>query len=420
MSGKVVVDEQRRVVIIGGGMAAVYLLKSLRSDGSLNKLQVSVVSPQNFFENPIASIRFLVLPEFHSECAMAWDKFSSELPNVTFVHATAVEVTKGENKVVKCSNGEELPFDMCVVASGVSYGAIRPTDTQTLEQRQASIGAFAAKVAQAKSILVGGAGPVGTEFVGEILEKYPSECMDGIKNITLVQGAAHCCNNTREWVGPAIDKELESRGCVLMLNSRLQETEENVDGKYHVKTPSGMQEVEAEMMILCRQGKPNSAMLTAHYADSLDEKGFVVVDSKLAAKGADGTLLALGDVNNIGYKNAANLHEHGKKHGGQSVVVATRISAFANGGPANSTGDAKITYTGEDAYLKQPAMVPIGTETYAAVSHPTAAGANLLWCLPLLGGCCHVPEGRKGKLIGMKKRMMTGGPVKAGWFLDGH
>ena len=101
---------KKKVVIIGGGFAGLFLAESLE-----NKFEVLLVDSKPFFEFTPGILRTIVEPEHKDKIQIM---YKSILKNTSFILDYVKSVT---NKKVKLDSGDELSYDYLVICSGSGY-----------------------------------------------------------------------------------------------------------------------------------------------------------------------------------------------------------------------------------------------------------------------------------------------------------
>ncbi|KAI0909059.1 putative FAD binding protein [Ustulina deusta] len=209
----------RTVVVLGAGPAGLptahYLLR--RTAKQHPDLRVILVSPHDTFYWKFASVRF-ALPD-----QMAEDKYMYPLaaqfasyPRDKFelVIGAAETLDPGNDTVgVRVDGGElrEIKYHTLVVATGSRARDAMPwKEVGTSAQTRARLADLRARIREARTIVVAGAGLTGVEFAGELGSAYGKA---GLKEITLVgAGALPLEARVRADVRETARRELEKLG----------------------------------------------------------------------------------------------------------------------------------------------------------------------------------------------------------------
>jgi len=167
----------KRIVIIGGGISGQSCAKKLLAANT--SVSITIVQSNEFTEFPPFAPYHVSRPELFKERANTPLGAIYKLENLTIKGITyligTVTSLAADKKGLVFADGRKLPFDVLVVASGVHYPVISAEAGETYSSRLAFVDALPAKVAAAKSILLGGTGPVGLEMVME-LRRINSDC----------------------------------------------------------------------------------------------------------------------------------------------------------------------------------------------------------------------------------------------------
>ena len=147
------------VVVIGGGYAGVRLAKRLDSTA-----RVTLVDRKEVFFHRIASLRAGVRPEWSATPFIPYDRL---LRDGRMVVGKAVRIDTAAT-AGRPGDGERLPYDVVVIASGADYPEPARFTGVTAEETMKSFAAHQRKVAAAQHVLVVGGGPSGVELSAEI------------------------------------------------------------------------------------------------------------------------------------------------------------------------------------------------------------------------------------------------------------
>ena len=194
-------SKPHEIVVLGGNFAGVgtahYLLKhtipALTALDPSRTYRVTIVSPSPQYFYKIGAPRILVQPSLLEPDAatpvmLPLASLFSAYPTdqIAFVYGAATAVDPGARTVtVTKEDRNTVPqhYDTLVVATGSTSASALWTlhgDQRATERAFADVHAA---LPQAKTILVAGGGPVGTESAGELAQHYPSA------KITLLSGA---------------------------------------------------------------------------------------------------------------------------------------------------------------------------------------------------------------------------------------
>ena len=126
--------------------------------------------PTAFTEQPVFGAHCLTHPEEWKAKAHTPKGFVANLATVGIegVRYVVGKVVGVEANELVFQDGKRLPFGALVVAVGVHYPAIMAQTGETFAERQTFLESFPNKLKSAKSILIGGGGPVALEVAGTL------------------------------------------------------------------------------------------------------------------------------------------------------------------------------------------------------------------------------------------------------------
>ena len=183
---------EKTCVIIGGGTCGQNVATVLVK----HDIAVTIVQANDFTEQPTLQPWFLTRPEMyagkaHTKKGSVANLDTVGIEGVRYVVGTVVELSDTKKQIV-FADGRKLDFSVLVIAAGIHYPALMAKPSETFDERLAFVKAFPDKVRAAKSILVGGAGPVALEVASELRRVNP-DC-----KIQLVTSGTHALHT---WTG---------------------------------------------------------------------------------------------------------------------------------------------------------------------------------------------------------------------------
>ncbi|KAK7257587.1 hypothetical protein RIF29_31658 [Crotalaria pallida] len=265
----------KKVVIVGGGVAGAILAKNLQ-----HQANVTLIDPKEYFEIPWASLRALVEPSVAERIVINHREYFTKGDLVT---STAVSISETE---VSTEDGNQIPYDYLVIATGHTE-AIPKTRTERIDQYIAGN----ERIKSASSVLIVGGGPTGVELAAEIAVDFPE------KKVTIV----HKGSRLLEYIGPKASRKtlkwLKSKKVDVKLEQSV-DLDSHTDGDKTYQTSAG-ETIEADTHFVST-GKPiGSAWLRETLLkDALDGDGRVKVDEYLRVKGRD-NIFAIGDITDV-------------------------------------------------------------------------------------------------------------------------
>jgi NADH dehydrogenase FAD-containing subunit len=156
--------EQKKIVVVGYGGGGSKLVAALAKK---KKYDITVITPFDYMEVSLLMTKVIATDgEEHQKALFPLLKEDG----VTYVKDACASV---EANSVTTQSGRSIPFDVCVVAVGQNIPIFYPTAAEdTIEKRKESIAAIQAKVRNAKTIVISGGGPVGTEAAADIKLRF--------------------------------------------------------------------------------------------------------------------------------------------------------------------------------------------------------------------------------------------------------
>jgi len=378
------------VVVIGGGTAGIMTAKQLVKNGLHGS--VTIVQAQPFMEGQIGMPYFITRPALYETSINAKNSWIMELEHVAVdgVNYAVGTVTAVEDSHVVLGDGGKLPYDALVIAVGVDYPMISASLGEDLAARKGSIKAFNAKVVAAKSILIGGGGPVALEMVGELrrlnADAKLSMVMSGSKPLEHWNG-----QGSAEVLGQLRRLQVE-----LIVNERIEKAEWSIEPATY-KTASG-KEIQADIF-LPYFGTCRTSFLASSVSGAV-EKGRVVVNDKGQSRVKEG-IFAVG----CSSKYAALVMPVIEL---EAKVVAANIAALLNGQPLPSTLPDKPPGPPDVAWVHMGLgqysvfnMAVIGPGPAACCRCCGCCNPCCPCCAPC-GWCCMFPAGKLPALVSEK------------------
>ncbi|KAL5709151.1 hypothetical protein ACHQM5_019871 [Ranunculus cassubicifolius] len=318
-------SEGRRVVIIGGGIGGGLVAKTLQ-----HSAHVTLIDPKEYFEITWASLRSMVEPTFAEKSVF---KHSDYFTNGRLLVSHVTNITDTE---VLTADGEHVPYDYLVVASG-HEDKYPKTRSERLRHYELEY----EKIRSSNSILIIGGGPTGVELAGEISVDFPQ------KKVTLVNKGARLM----EFVNPKASKKalrwLVSKNVEVLLDQSI-DVNSITDGKKTTYQTSSGQTIVADCHFVC-VGTPLSGpwLRDTVLKGLLDTRGRLMVDEHLKVKTRK-NVFAVGDITDIPeIKQGYLAQEHAK-------VVAKNIKLLMGG------ADEKRLWVYKCAKGKAIALVSLG------------------------------------------------------------
>src|ERR1700730_3122180 len=141
---------KRKIVIYGAGMAGAILASRLADD-----FDVTVVTPTNYFEVPMAMPRLMVQPAFADKAIIS---IGDALPKAWHIHGRLTELTEAGGLVDR-QDGQRrtVTADITVLGAGSRFaGTLVRTLTGSIQTRKAMLYRLHASLSAARRILIVG------------------------------------------------------------------------------------------------------------------------------------------------------------------------------------------------------------------------------------------------------------------------
>lgn len=321
-----------RVTVVGGGYGGITV-----AGGLDDVAEVTLVEQKDQFVHHAAALRAAVDGIWSHTIFMPYSRL---LKNGKVVNG---EATRVEGTTVYLANHDPIEADYLVLATGTTYPYPAKHNIPTASIAKKRLEETRENLAQAKRILLVGAGTVGIEFAGELVSNFPEA------EIIMVDRAPHILGSDEyaEELRDVLTKELEDAGVKLILGSPLAYVPPTDIGElrpFHVETHSGVG-IDADMWFLCYGAQTASGYLRANYGDKLNEEGQIAVDEYMRVKGVP-HVYAVGDITNVAEsKRADAARAHAR------VVVANIKAEIAGNEPTT-------TYTPGKMWI----VLPLGME----------------------------------------------------------
>ncbi|KDN53273.1 FAD/NAD(P)-binding domain-containing protein [Tilletiaria anomala UBC 951] len=371
----------KNVVIIGAASGGATVARALaKSLPETHRIVLIDANEAAFWQ--VAGLRASVQPGFE-------DKLFADL--ATFWKPGSRHIVKPKTKVTELGEdfvvtdaGEKISFDYAVLAMGAKYQTPGRQASHSKAESIASLKQMQAQIAAARHILVVGGGPVGVEFIGEVISQYSGKDK---KKITLV-------HNGKQLIGSKYSASLHSKlsaqlqkaGVHVLLeesipSEQLPSSTGSLEAARTFTTAKGTSVGDVDFALLSFSGKPNSQLVSAFDASAVDPATqWVRVDEQSLHVLSDDAgkmqrYFALGDVSDApGGKLVAQINNQGP-------VIAANIAALVR----SSSSKAATAGIKLNAYKPLPTFiaVPLGPAG-GAIQTPIATLGE--WTVSLIKG----------------------------------
>lgn len=342
------------VVIIGASSVGLPAAHTLLQDSNI---KVVLINPASTFYWNIAAPRIVAKPKaFRPEQYLlsikdAFASYKKEL--FEFIHgtATAIDVTTKVVSVAPAGSNDtrSVSYDYLLIASGATTPATAGTVTGSSipfkptgrEELKDMIAAAQQQIANAKSIVIGGAGPIGVELAGELAEAVEQSGNAGKVSITLVSATDRVLQMLKPSASSAAEKLLKQKKVEVITSTRVLGAEASGDGakSWTVSLDNG-KTLSTDLYIPTTGSVPNNSFIPT---DLLDKDGWVKVTKELRVESAE-AIYAAGDITNFTMRLGFKAVE-------QARIAANNIKADILG-----HGERKAYDQGDSVMM----MVPVG------------------------------------------------------------
>ena len=309
-------DLRPHVVIVGAGFAGLYTAKALRSA----PVRITVIDRRNFhlFQPLLYQVAAGGLSP--GDIAAPIRAEFTGYPDVTTLQGEVVDLDP-EIRRVELADGEEIDYDMLVVATGVRHHYFGKPEWErhapglktledALDMRRRIFTAFEEAErepdpdirAQWLTFVVVGGGPTGVELAGTLAELAHRTLIDDFRRarpsdarILLVEGTDRVLPPFEPESGAYAGEALKELGVTVLAGTQVTDVRE--DG-VTLKRPDGTQENVAARTVLWGAGvqaSPLGRLIAERTGTRVDRIGRLVVDPDLTVPGYP-EILVLGDM----------------------------------------------------------------------------------------------------------------------------
>ncbi|TCL00393.1 NADH dehydrogenase FAD-containing subunit [Shimia isoporae] len=235
---------KKKIVIVGGGYVGFEVAQKLDAVAD-----VTLIEQREAFVQPPAAIRSLVQPELLEQIILPYDGL---LKSGRVVRGRAVSVAED---AVTVENGDRYVADYIVIATGSTYAApFKPAGDSIEDFRQTSAD-VAARLKTAETVVIVGAGAVGTELAGEIASAQPG------KKITLISSDDTLFPMYPAKLGANLERKLKKLGVTVVLGQRVQDLQ-RLDQPYEGSvTLADGSEIAGDMIFPVIGSRPQATLI---------------------------------------------------------------------------------------------------------------------------------------------------------------
>lgn len=381
------------ILILGGSFAGIsaahYALKHTipqlpkKDDVTYN---VTLVNPSKDlywrFAAPRAIVSKTMMPSDHIFYPIE-PAFTYAFPKFKFIQGTATHVdAAGQSVSVKTVDGEQqsIPYAALIIATGFTTPS--PLFTQATDRAalETIYEVFQKGLKTAKTVVIGGGGPVGVETAGEvaeILNGRPGFMAGGPRNpkahVTLVCADKKLLPVLRESIAKTAEGFLKKLGCDVTYNTRVVSATKvsEVEGaKTRIELSNG-ETLEVDIYIDATGSRPNTSFLPKEW---LDNRNKVACNPKTLRVEHDSTgprVYVLGDVGSYTRGGVMDL----------SLAVPVAMTNLKQDLIRHIDG---TVFGGDRHYtpnLKEQQICPIGTQKGVGAFNGFKVPSQMVWMI---------------------------------------
>lgn len=271
-----------RVIVVGGGYVGWEVARDLDAYAD-----VTLIEQREAFVHVSAMIRALVQPALLDQAIIPYDSLLSA------GRVLRARVASVEADGVTLEDGRRIPGHYIVVATGSSYAAPFKPQGSSVEALRNSMRETLERVRAAHTIAIVGAGAVGTELAGEMVNVFPD------KKIRLISSEPRLFPMYPEKLGSQLHRKLSASGVDVILNQRvsnLASTSEPYAGQLSL---ADGRVIEADLIFPVIGAKGDSTLLISLPGSRVGTLGRVMTDPWMRPS-VYANVFAAGDVAEMG------------------------------------------------------------------------------------------------------------------------
>lgn len=381
------------ILILGGSFAGVgaahYCFKHVlpqlpKKDGVTYNL--TLVNPSKDLWWRFAAPRACASPEMMPSSKTFYPiepAFAYASSKFKFVQGMATHVDgAGPTVSVTTAQGEQqtIPYAALIIATGFSTPSPLFTQTTDAAALENVYNVFQQGLKTAKTVVIGGGGPVGVETAGEvseILNGKPGFMASAPKNpkatVKLITNDKKLLPILREAISQTAAQYLKRLGCEVMYNTRIvtaTKASEAQDAKTIIELSNG-ETVEADIYIDATGTRPNTSFLPKEWLDTRNKLACNVQTLRVEHASAGPRIYALGD--------CASYTRGGVIDLGDAVPVA--CTNLRTDLIAHFSGQPKMADRHYVANMKEQQVVPVGTQKGVGAFGGWRLPSQMVWMI---------------------------------------
>ncbi|CAO3685146.1 unnamed protein product [Rhizopus stolonifer] len=260
VSATLIKNNQISVVIIGGGFTGFTVASIL---DQMPRFYVTLIDTKDSFEYTPGIVKKIVNPDQTSSLRVRHDAY---VKNGRVIIGYAEEICDNAKRITV--NGETIPFDYLVVATGSSYSSqLKSSDTSSLYRMSGLEGTYL-ELLKARRVLIVGGGLVGCELASEISQQqFPGAFPK--KHVTLIDSHPNVVNRSDARQQNMAHKYLEELGVEIICNEKIIDFDSSGENVY--LGSSGRTYTQYDKIFFATGTRPNASLFTSSPDSSLSD-----------------------------------------------------------------------------------------------------------------------------------------------------
>ncbi|MCJ1328911.1 hypothetical protein MMC10_005588 [Thelotrema lepadinum] len=286
----------KNIVILGGSYAGISTAhRILKQATKLGPFKITLVSPNTHFYWNMASPRGIVPGQITEEklflpIAPGFQRHPPGRFEFILASAESLDVEAKKVEISGSTGNQTLDYDFLILATGShTRGGTPFKGLGSTEATKEALHDFQARVKNAESIVVAGAGVTGVEVAGELAFEYGRQ-----KKIILLASGSTILEGSPPSVHKIATQALQSLQVDIKLQTKVTDLVQTANNQQQL-TLSGGDKMITDLYIPTFGLIPNSSYVPAKF---LNADGYVVVDRHLQVKGTE-NVWAVGDVSDV-------------------------------------------------------------------------------------------------------------------------
>ncbi|KAL8686727.1 MAG: hypothetical protein Q9218_006904, partial [Villophora microphyllina] len=294
------------LVVVGASYAGLgtahYILKHTipaleKASNDSTKYKLTLISATTHFYHKVGAPRILASPDL-IPLSKAFlpiedgftqydaDHFNLIIGEATSLDETQKTITVSPTYDSTTNTPKQIPYSTLVLATGASSESPLWHIPGSHEKTIAALKATQSALPNAKTVLIAGGGPAGSETAGEIATLFPAI------ETTLLSGADRLLTRLRPAIGAAAEAKLAAMGVKTVHNVKAESSASSKAGQTEVRLSDGTSRT-VDVYILATGIKPNTSFLPRSW---LTEKNYVITRDSTSLRGPVDNVYAIGDV----------------------------------------------------------------------------------------------------------------------------